>query len=54
MLEPGFDVDKARKLLEKADHLCLISNSLRGTRTLVTDVSIRADALVLAEKAPRQ
>ena len=32
------DVDKARKLLEKADHACLISNSVRGDRNLVADV----------------
>jgi len=34
----GIDAEKARRLLEKADHLCLISNSLRGTRTLVAEV----------------
>jgi len=32
------DVDKARKLLEKADHVCLISNSLRADRNLVAEV----------------
>jgi organic hydroperoxide reductase OsmC/OhrA len=32
------DVDKARKLLEKADHVCLISNSLRGDRKLVAEI----------------
>lgn len=37
-VSPGFDADKARRLLEKADHLCLISNSLRGKRTLVAEV----------------
>ena len=37
-VSPGIDTDKARRLLEKADHLCLISNSLRGTRTLVAEV----------------
>ena len=37
-LPPGFDAAKARKLLEKAEHLCLISNSLRGKRTLVAEV----------------
>ena len=35
---PGFETAKARKLLEKAEHLCLISNSLRGKRTLVAEV----------------
>jgi organic hydroperoxide reductase OsmC/OhrA len=32
------DAAKARRLLEKAEHVCLISNSLRGQRTLVTEV----------------
>ena len=32
------DVSKARRLLAKAEHVCLISNSLRGQRTLVADV----------------
>ncbi len=36
------DAAKARKLLAKAEHLCLISNSLRGQRTLV--VEVRADS----------
>ncbi|MDH5261760.1 MAG: OsmC family protein [Gammaproteobacteria bacterium] len=27
---PGTDVDKATKLLEKAEHICLISNSLKA------------------------
>jgi len=35
---PGFETAKVRKLLEKAEHLCLISNSLRGKRTLVAAV----------------
>jgi organic hydroperoxide reductase OsmC/OhrA len=30
--------DTARRLLEKAERVCLISNSLRGKRTLVADV----------------
>lgn len=34
----GGDAAKARELLEKAEHRCLISNSLRGTRTLVAEV----------------
>ena len=32
------DAAKARRLLEKAGHVCLISNSLRGQRALVTEV----------------
>jgi organic hydroperoxide reductase OsmC/OhrA len=34
----GSDTAKARSLLERAEHSCLISNSLRGTRTLETEV----------------
>jgi peroxiredoxin-like protein len=37
----GVGQDKARQLLEKAEHACLISNSLRGERTL--HVEIRAE-----------
>jgi organic hydroperoxide reductase OsmC/OhrA len=32
--------EKARRLLEKAEHVCLVSNSLRGERTLVTEVVV--------------
>ena len=32
------DVERARKLLEKADHACLISNSVRGDRNLVVEI----------------
>jgi len=35
----GSDVAKARALLERAEHSCLVSNSLRGTRTLETTVA---------------
>ena len=34
----GTDVSSARKLLERAEHGCLIANSLRGTRTLEAEV----------------
>ncbi len=34
----GADLAKARALLERAEHACLVSNSLRGTRTLQTEV----------------
>lgn len=34
----GADAVKARALLERAEHGCLVANSLRGTRTLVTEV----------------
>jgi organic hydroperoxide reductase OsmC/OhrA len=32
--------EKARRLLEKAEHVCLISNSLRGERILMTEVVV--------------
>lgn len=35
----GADADKARALLDRAEHGCLIANSLRGARTLETHVS---------------
>ena len=38
----GSDTAKARPLLERAEHSCLISNSLRGTRTL--DVEVREES----------
>jgi organic hydroperoxide reductase OsmC/OhrA len=34
----GTDIDKARKLLEQAEHGCLIANSVRGSRTLEAHV----------------
>ena len=34
----GSDLAKARALLERAEHGCLVSNSLSGTRTLDMDV----------------
>lgn len=34
----GCDHEKARALLERAERSCLISNSLRGTRTLQAEV----------------
>jgi organic hydroperoxide reductase OsmC/OhrA len=34
----GTDVARARSLLERAEHACLVSNSLRGTRTLEAEV----------------
>ena len=34
----GSDVGKARELLERAEHGCLISNSLRGSRALDAQV----------------
>jgi organic hydroperoxide reductase OsmC/OhrA len=37
-VSPSVDAAKARRLLEKAEHVCLISNSLRGPRELVAEV----------------
>jgi organic hydroperoxide reductase OsmC/OhrA len=37
----GTAVDVCQRLLEKAEHSCLISNSLRGQRTLEANVSTR-------------
>ncbi len=34
----GTDTAKARQLLEKAEHGCLVSNSVNGTRELKTEV----------------
>jgi organic hydroperoxide reductase OsmC/OhrA len=38
---PDADVAKAQKLLEQAERGCLISNSLRGARTLEAQVLVR-------------
>ena len=35
---PGADLTRARRLLEQAEHGCLIANSLRGTRALETEI----------------
>ena len=37
----GTDIEKAKKLLEQAEHGCLIANSLRSERTLEAEVSTR-------------
>ena len=42
----GTDVEAARRLLEQAEHGCLIANSVRGTRSLV--VRIVADGRAAA------
>ena len=34
----GADADKARALLERAEHGCLVANSLRATRTLEVEL----------------
>jgi organic hydroperoxide reductase OsmC/OhrA len=35
---PGADAAQARALLERAEHACLVSNSLRGARTLGVEI----------------
>jgi organic hydroperoxide reductase OsmC/OhrA len=40
----GSDAAKARELLERAEHGCLIANSLRGTRTLEMEVLLESPA----------
>lgn len=42
-IRPGADVARARVLLEQAEHGCLISNSLRGSRTLDSQVVVAAE-----------
>ena len=37
-IPPGADAGKARLLLSRAEHACLIANSLRGERTLSIEV----------------
>ena len=36
----GTDASKARKLLEQAEHDCLISNSVRGSRILEAQITV--------------
>jgi organic hydroperoxide reductase OsmC/OhrA len=38
------DVERSKQLLEKAEHECLIANSLRGARTLELVVTVRPNA----------
>jgi len=40
LVPAGADVTKARHLLERAEQSCLISNSLRGSRTLDAQVAV--------------
>jgi organic hydroperoxide reductase OsmC/OhrA len=41
----GTDAAKARELLERAEHGCLISNSLRGTRLLEAEITSAEPAI---------
>lgn len=36
----GTDADKARRLLEKAEHVCLVTNSLKATTALDCEVRV--------------
>lgn len=40
----GSDIGKARALLERAEHGCLIANSLSGERTLQAEVELHSTA----------
>jgi len=40
MIAPGGDEQKAHHLLERSEHLCLVSNSLSGARSLRAEVSV--------------
>lgn len=44
----GSDVVKARELLERAEHGCLIANSLSGARTLHAEVSVASPGNAVA------
>jgi organic hydroperoxide reductase OsmC/OhrA len=37
---PGADVERAKKLLEKAEHTCLVANSLNSERHLTVEVVV--------------
>jgi hypothetical protein len=40
---PGTNIDLARRALEKAEHHCLISNSLKGVIRLVPTINVAAE-----------
>jgi peroxiredoxin-like protein len=40
----GTDPEQARRVLEKAEHNCLISNSLKGAVRLIPDIEIEHEA----------
>ena len=42
---PGVDPDFARKLLDKAEKACLVSNSLKATTHLTSEVTLAAEPL---------
>lgn len=49
---PGADEATARRLLERAEHGCLIANSLRGERTLAIElINVRAASAALQSVA---
>jgi|SRR5438270_1626687 len=40
LVPPGTDLERAKRLLEKAESSCLVANSLNGERHLTVDVGI--------------
>jgi len=46
----GADATQARRLLERAEHGCLVANSLRGKRALSTDVVTAESATDTAQR----
>jgi len=40
LVPPGSDVERAKRLLEKAESSCLVANSLNSERHLAVDVGI--------------
>jgi len=51
VVPPDADPEKARRLLEQADHGCLIANSLRGARVLEIEI-VTAVAVSPIQGAP--
>lgn len=49
-IPPGADPAKARRLLEQAEHGCLIANSLQGTRALEAEI-VTAEVTSTAREA---
>lgn len=47
-IPPSSDAGKAHALLERAEHGCLIANSLRGERTLRAEVEVESVAATTA------
>jgi len=50
-LPAGTDREQAQRALEKAEHLCLISNSLTGVIRLHTDIEVAAEPVAESARA---